>query len=149
MANLLETSWVQNRIPEWKELCTIDETELSAEALLELHIEMAEDFIGIYYTLADADDLTDQLKLIELWVVHKMIWDLQHSQDEWENEPPVVANYNQAVDLLHKYQSGELPNAADASADDTSISFAAKDRIFGGPNNYDGNLIDWNGNTED
>jgi len=141
MANLLETSYVQEKFPLWRTYCTIDESELTAEQMLELQIEMAEDFMSGYVTISS---LTDHLKLLELWIVKKYCWNLQHDDLEFDPRPQVLVDYDKAVEYLEKYQSGELPHAPAPGAAEDTWNFSQRDRVFG----TDGNFLDWEASSD-
>jgi len=121
---------VKSKFPQWENMCTLQGDSITAAERFTIAYDEAKSEMGLYITFSD-DTATDQLNMLFTRLVRYHCFQFRHGDKHFENDPAIAKDYQAAIALLEKYQSGDLPNAEEPGDNADTITMDAKDRQFG------------------
>lgn len=128
--SLITKDYVKERFPQWEHYAAFDDEATDTDEALQKQIDEAEIELADYVTV-DQDSLTDTLKRHLVRITKKNLFDLQHSDTEFDRDPGIYKDYKQTIELLTQLRDGERPSKPqEPDSAQGSIKIKSKKRRF-------------------
>lgn len=135
--SLLDLTTFESDFPLWEKFC-IDADQNASETILQRRLDLADDELQQYITIADTDTLPDWLKKHLFNIAAYSCFELRHGDTEFQSKPAIVKNYEATIKYLTELRQGNVPvalsivtNRVTANASTNKITLNTKERLFG------------------
>jgi len=132
--SLIPKSHVKDRWPDWETYCKAHDTLTPDEALDLAITEATTRFTELLPTVTDST-ITDGLQKHLLHLVKKEAFNFLHGDSEFDRTPQIIADYEQSMEMLKKYHSGEMSVPDPDDSEDPQFRMNSKKRDFA-PGNW-------------
>lgn len=106
--NLIELDYIKKNFPQWDQYAEFDQVSDSLDDALKLQLELAETELSGYITVT-AEQMTPALKLDLLRIVKKNLFDLKHTDSEFDRPPQIITDYKNTIKRLQLILEGVNP----------------------------------------